>query len=53
MTNRDLLQQRTTSERGDTSWRFSPLVECALAGRVAVLDGIHRLNPGTLNVLAR
>ena len=49
MTARDLLQQRVTDPRtGNTGWRNSPLVEAALRGRIAVLDGIHRLDPGTL-----
>lgn len=42
MTARDLLQQRTTLSNGDTVWKYSPLVEAALSGKMAVLDGIHR-----------
>lgn len=53
MTSRDLLQQRTTLENGDTVWRFSPLVEAAIEGRIAVLDGIDRIHPSTLTVLQR
>lgn len=53
MTSRELLQQRTTEENGDTSWRISPLVEAALKGRLAVLDGVHRVDTGTLAVLKR
>lgn len=53
MTSRELLQQRTTDNNGDTSWRVSPLVEAALKGRLAVLDGIHRVDIGTLAVLKR
>nr|XP_039272426.1 von Willebrand factor A domain-containing protein 8-like isoform X1 [Styela clava] len=53
MTARDLLQQRYTSPNGDTVWRYAPLVEAALDGRIAVLDGLHRVNPGTLSVLQR
>lgn len=53
MTSRDLLQKRTTDARGDTVWQRSPLVEAALRGDIAVLDGIHRLAPGTLTVLAQ
>jgi len=48
MTARDLLQQRTTLDTGDTVWRHSPLVTAALEGRMAVLDGIHRIHRGTL-----
>ena len=53
MTARDLLQQRTTLENGDTIWRYSPLVTAALEGKMAVLDGIHRIHRGTLAVLHR
>ena len=53
MTSRELLQQRTTEDNGDTTWRVSPLVEAALKGRLAVLDGIHRVDIGTLAVLKR
>ncbi|XP_064638932.1 von Willebrand factor A domain-containing protein 8-like [Lineus longissimus] len=53
MTSRDLLQQRTTLPNGDTTWRMSPLVTAALDGSLAVLDGVHRINPGTFAVLHR
>lgn len=53
MTSRDLLQQRTTLENGDTIWRFSPLVTAALEGKIAVIDGLHRIHPSTLSVLHR
>ena len=53
MTSRDLLQQRITLANGDTSWRYSPLILAALEGSIAELDGIHRVNPGTLAVLQR
>lgn len=53
MTSRDLLQQRITLANGDTSWRPSPLVIAALEGHIAELDGLHRVNPGTLAVLQR
>ena len=46
MTARDLLQQRTTTHTGDTVWRLSPLIEAALEGRMAVLDGLHRVHRG-------
>lgn len=53
MTSRDLVQQRVTSQSGDTTWQFSPLVTAALEGKMAILDGIHRLHHGTLAVLHR
>lgn len=53
MTSRDLVQQRVTSPSGDTTWQFSPLVMAALEGKMAILDGIHRLHHGTLAVLHR
>ncbi|XP_018330489.1 von Willebrand factor A domain-containing protein 8 [Agrilus planipennis] len=53
MTSRDLIQQRTTLENGDTVWRFSPLITAALEGKIAVLDGIHRIHSSTLSVLHR
>ena len=53
MTARDLLQQRTTTDTGDTVWRLSPLMEAALEGKLAVLDGLHRVHRGTLAVLQR
>ena len=51
--SRELLQQRTTLANGDTTWRLSTLVVAALDGRLAVLDGVHRLDMGTLAVLKR
>uniref|UniRef100_A0A4X1VGC7 von Willebrand factor A domain-containing protein 8 n=1 Tax=Sus scrofa TaxID=9823 RepID=A0A4X1VGC7_PIG len=53
MTARDLLQQRYTLPSGDTAWRSSPLVNAALEGKLVLLDGIHRVNAGTLAVLQR
>ncbi|KAM8976160.1 von Willebrand factor A domain-containing protein 8 [Pelodytes ibericus] len=53
MTARDLLQQRYTLPNGDTAWRQSPLVSAALEGKLVILDGIHRVNPGTLAILQR
>ncbi|XP_054285808.1 von Willebrand factor A domain-containing protein 8 [Macrosteles quadrilineatus] len=53
MTSRDLIQQRGTLPNGDTVWRNAPLVAAALEGRLAVLDGLHRLHPSTLAVLQR
>ncbi|CAG5045403.1 unnamed protein product [Parnassius apollo] len=51
MTARDLVQQRTTLDNGDTVWRNSALVEAALKGHMAVLDGLHRIHSSTLAVL--
>ncbi|XP_030642749.1 von Willebrand factor A domain-containing protein 8 [Chanos chanos] len=53
MTARDLLQQRYTLPNGDTAWRASPLVSAAQDGKLVLLDGIHRVNLGTLTVLSR
>ncbi|XP_053296507.1 von Willebrand factor A domain-containing protein 8 isoform X2 [Pleuronectes platessa] len=53
MTARDLLQQRCTLPSGDTAWRPSPLVTAAIEGKLLLLDGIHRVNLGTLAVLSR
>lgn len=53
MTSRDLIQQRETMQNGDTVWRNSPLVNAALEGKLAVLDGIHRVHTSTLAVLNR
>lgn len=53
MTSRDLIQQRTTLDNGDTIWNSSPLVNAAIAGKIAILDGIHRIHPSTLSVLHR
>lgn len=53
MTSRDLIQQRTTLDNGDTIWKLSPLIEAALEGKIAVLDGLHRIHPSTLSVLHR
>ena len=53
MTSRDLIQQRTTLPNGDTIWQNSPLVTAALEGKMAVLDGIHRIHASTLAVIHR
>lgn len=53
MTSRDLIQQRATLDNGDTVWRFSPLINAAIDGKIAVLDGIHRIHPSTFTVLHR
>lgn len=53
MTSRDLLQQRSTNEAGDTIWINSPLVQAALEGKLALLDGIDQLHPSTLAIIQR
>ncbi|KAG1231508.1 hypothetical protein G6F68_019195 [Rhizopus microsporus] len=53
MSSRDLLQRRSTTIKGDTIWENSLLVEAAILGRLAVLDGIEALSYGTLNTLQR
>ncbi|XP_071540350.1 von Willebrand factor A domain-containing protein 8 isoform X4 [Panulirus ornatus] len=53
MTSRDLVQHRVTSADGNTAWQFSPLVTAALEGKMAILDGVHRLHHGTLAILHR
>lgn len=53
MTARDLLQQRSTLPNGDTVWRPSALLNSAIEGKMAILDGLHRLNTGTLFTIHR
>lgn len=53
ITSRDLIQQRTTLDNGDTVWQNSPLINAALEGKIAVIDGIHRIHSSTLSVLHR
>ncbi|KNC54048.1 uncharacterized protein AMSG_09710 [Thecamonas trahens ATCC 50062] len=51
MSTRDLLMRRTTSVEGNTAWEPTPLVLAALDGSLCVLDGIDRIDPGSLAVL--
>ncbi|KAI8846560.1 AAA domain-containing protein [Chytridium lagenaria] len=53
MTARDLVQRRGMRDDGRTCWQNSGLVEAALTGRLAVLDGVQWLAPGTLASLQR
>ena len=53
MTARDLLQRRSTSADGNSTWAHSPLVEAAVTGRLAILDGVDRLPSDTLATLQR
>lgn len=39
ITSRDLVQQRTTLDNGDTIWRNSALIDAALEGKIAIVDG--------------
>ncbi|CAE7027981.1 unnamed protein product [Symbiodinium natans] len=48
MTARDLTLRRSTDDSGNTIWQPSPLIQAAMEGGLAVLDGIHRLTPGAL-----
>lgn len=51
MSARDLLQRRATTDKGDTVWETTPLIEAALGGAAVVLDGIDRLHPSTFSVM--
>jgi MoxR-like ATPase len=53
MTSRDLLQRRTTGEQKETLWQPTPLAIAVRTGRLAILDGINRLPPGTISALLR
>jgi hypothetical protein len=53
MTSRELLQQWRMLPSGDTKWQESVLVEAARTGKLAVLDGLHRVHHSALNVLQR
>ena len=53
MTSRDLLQRRTTGEAKETLWQPTPLAIALRTGRLAILDGVHRLPPGTISALLR
>lgn len=51
ITSRDLIQQRNTLPNGDTVWTYSPLIQAALDGKLAILDGIDKVHPSTLSVI--
>ncbi|KAJ3220295.1 von Willebrand factor A domain-containing protein 8 [Dinochytrium kinnereticum] len=53
MSARDLLQRRSTNDKGDTIWTNSPLVSAALEGDIVVLDHIESLPFGVLSSLQR
>ena len=53
MSARDLLQRRSTTLSGDTTWELSPLVKAALDGSLAILDSADSVPPATLSTIAR
>jgi MoxR-like ATPase len=53
MSSRDLLQKRSTNLNGDTIWENSGLVDAAIAGQYAILDGVHALDSGAFSSLQR
>ena len=53
MTARDLLQQRSTKQDGDTIWVNSPLIQAAIEGKLALLDGLDQVHSSTLAVVFR
>ena len=53
MTTRDLFERRNTKDNGDTYWMASALVEAAMSGNLAILDGLDMVHPGTIASLGR
>jgi MoxR-like ATPase len=53
MSSRDLIARRSTTQSGATVWINTCLIEAMKTGRIAVLDGLHRLNSGVINSLER
>jgi MoxR-like ATPase len=53
MSSRDLLQRRSTDAEGNTVWHTAEIVNAALTGGLAILDGLERVPPATLQVLRR
>jgi von Willebrand factor A domain-containing protein 8 len=53
LTSRDLLQKRTTNINGDTVWVNSGLVEAAILGYFAILDGVDLLDSGAFSSIQR
>lgn len=53
MSSRDLLQRRSTDQDGNTVWHTSSIIDAALTGGLAILDGVDRIPPATLQVLRR
>jgi midasin (ATPase involved in ribosome maturation) len=52
MTSRDLLSRRTTDNKGNTIWVPSAIVNAAQSGHLLILDGLDRLPPSTVSILA-
>eukprot|EP01059_Diplonema_ambulator_P003961 TRINITY_DN1366_c0_g3_i1.p1 TRINITY_DN1366_c0_g3~~TRINITY_DN1366_c0_g3_i1.p1 ORF type:complete len:1824 (+),score=656.81 TRINITY_DN1366_c0_g3_i1:37-5472(+) len=53
MSARDVLQRRMTEENGDTTWEAGALTNAAIEGRLVILDGVDKLQPGVLASLGR
>ena len=51
MTSRDLFNRRSTNELGESVWLPTPLTYAMRFGRLCILDGLHRLSPGTISAL--
>jgi len=52
MGSRDLFLRRATDKTGNTVWEPQPLVTAATSGGMVVLDGIQRLAPDVLSIMA-
>ena len=52
MTARDVIQHRTTTKDGSTTWAFSPVIKAATTGALLVLDGLHRVPSDLISTLA-
>ena len=48
MTSRDLVQRRIVEEDGASSWADAPFTRSCRTNGAVLLDGIHRLPPGSL-----
>ena len=53
MTARDLLQRRSTNSAGESVWQPTPLTNAIKHGRLCILDGLDRLQAGTIATLVR
>ena len=53
MTARDLLQRRSTNAAGESVWQPTPLTNAIRFGRLCILDGLDRLQAGTIATLVR
>eukprot|EP01060_Flectonema_neradi_P011084 TRINITY_DN1814_c0_g1_i5.p1 TRINITY_DN1814_c0_g1~~TRINITY_DN1814_c0_g1_i5.p1 ORF type:complete len:1845 (+),score=374.06 TRINITY_DN1814_c0_g1_i5:658-6192(+) len=52
MTARDVVQHRSTTADGSTTWSFSPVIKAATTGALLVLDGLHRVPSDLVSTLA-